>query len=154
MLVSIGLQAQETIFIKGQICNGMNHMPLKDCHVYLDGQVAGTISNRYGEFELEIPGKYLDRSLHISYVGFETFYKPIGEITDRFVEVMMMESPIVLDEVVITPGPEGIVDTAIASVKNAFDDEEDLLQAFYKVLLEKDKDQHILKSVLASNSIK
>lgn len=154
MLVSIGLQAQETTIIKGQICNGMNHMPLKDCHVYLDGQVAGTISNRYGEFELEIPGKYLDRSLHISYVGFETFNKPIGEITDHFVEVMMMESPIVLDEVVITPGTEGIVDTAIASVKNAFDDEEDLLQAFYKVLLEKDKDQHILKSVMASNPTK
>ncbi len=154
LLAAFGLQAQESILIKGQVCNGLNHMPLKDCHVYVDGQVAGTISDYYGEFELEIPGNYLDRSLNISFMGFETFSQPIEEITGLFVEAMMMESPIWLNEVVITPGPEGIVDSALASVKNAFGNEEELLQAFYQVLLEKDKDQHVLKSVLASNKTK
>jgi len=154
MLVAFGLRAQESAIIKGQICNGLNHMPLKDCHVYVDGQVAGTISNQYGEFELEIPGRYLGRSLNISYMGFETFSRPIGEISGHFVEAMLMESPIWLNELVITPGNRGIVDHALASVEKKFDNEEDLLQAFYKVLLEKDKDQHILKSVLASNKTK
>lgn len=151
IFATFSLQAQESTLIKGQVCNGLNHMPLKDCHVYVDGQVAGTISNLYGEFELEIPGIYRDRSLYISYMGFETFTQPITEITDNFVEATLMETAICLDEIVITPGPEGIVDMTLDSVKNEFENEEDLLHAFYKVLLEKDKDQHILKSVLASN---
>jgi len=151
MLITFGLHAQEPAIIRGQICNGLNHMPLKDCHVYVDGQVTGTISNQYGEFELEIPDKYLDRSLYISYVGFETFEQPIREITGNYVQAMLRESPIELEEIVITPGHTGIIQNALASVKDNFDDEEDLMQAFYKVLLEKDEDQHILKRVLASN---
>ena len=151
MLLTLGLHAQEPVIIKGQICNGVNHMPMKDCHVYVDGQVAGTISNYYGEFELEIPSRYLDRSLYISFMGFETYKQPIQEITGSYVNAMMMESPIWLDELVITPGRTGIIQNALASVKDNFDNEEDLLQAFYEVLLEKDEDQHVLKSVLASN---
>lgn len=154
MLITFSLHAQEPAIIKGQICNGLNHMPLKDCHVYVDGQVAGTVSNHYGEFELEIPAKYLDRSLYISYMGFETYEQPIREITGNFVHAMMLESPIWLDELVITPGRTGIIQNALASVKDKFENEEDLLQAFYEVLLEKDEDQHILKSVLASNKTK
>jgi hypothetical protein len=151
MLAVLGLQAQESTIIKGQVCNGLNHMPLKDCHVYVDGQVAGTLSNRYGEFELKIPGKYLDRSLYISYVGFETFSQPIREIGEKDLDVMMVESPIWLDEVIISSDYEEIVKIALDSVRNRFDNEEDLLQAFYEVLLEKDKDQHILMSVMASS---
>ena len=151
ILITIGLRAQESIKLKGQICNGINHMALRDCHIYVDGKVAGTISNFNGEFELQIPEKYLGRSLNISHVGFETFKQPISKMNGDFLEVHLMETAIELVEVVVVPNDEEIVDNAILSVENEFQNQEELIQAFYKVLLKKDKDHRVLNSVLSSN---
>ena len=142
-------RAQGPVVIKGQVTNGMNHMAIKNCHVYLDGQVAGTISNEYGEFTLEIPQLYLDRNLNISHVGFETWVIPVSEIDNNCLEVRLTEAPFLLAEVIVMPEKEEIIDTLIASVRNEFPDEEELLTVFYEVLLKKDKDQQIIRNVLA-----
>jgi hypothetical protein len=125
-------------------------MALRDCHVYVDGKVAGTISNRNGEFQLQIPEKYKDRTLIISHVGFETFKTPIPELTGDYMEVYLEEETIELAEIVIRPCNEDIADNAILSVMNEFQNEDELIQAFYKVLLKKDKNHRVLKSVLTS----
>jgi hypothetical protein len=151
ILITAGVRAQQQHTIRGQICNRLNHMALQDCHVYVDGKVAGTISNQYGEFELRIPEKYKERSLLISHVGFETFNTPIPEITGDYMEVYLEEESIELAEIVIRPYDEDIVDSAILSVENEFRNEDELIQAFYKVLLKKDKDHRVLKSVLTSD---
>ncbi|MBS0000608.1 MAG: carboxypeptidase-like regulatory domain-containing protein [Cyclobacteriaceae bacterium] len=143
--------AQGSIFVKGQVCNGLNHMALRDCHIYVDGKVAGTISNEQGEFEIEIPKKYSAKSLNFSHIGFETYSIPIAEVQDNFIDARLVESPILLTEVVILPEDDRIVDHVIASVRNEFSNEEDMLEAFYEVLLRKDKDQQIIRNVLAAN---
>jgi hypothetical protein len=150
ILIFSGIRAQQPLTIRGQICNCLNHSALRDCHVYVDGKVAGTISNRYGEFELQIPEKYRERSLHISHVGFETFTIPISEINGEYLEVNLEESAVLLAEIIIRPDKEEIIDTAILSVENEFRNEDELIQAFYKVLLKKDKDQRVLKRILTS----
>jgi len=146
-LSPIALRAQDQLCIKGQISNGYNHMPLEDCHIYVDGLVAGTISNRYGEFDLPIPIEYLNRTINISYVGFETHSVPISEIRNNYLEVALMEESICLDEIVIMPDYD-IIDEAILSVRNEFESEEDLLQAFYQSLLEIDRNQSVIRSLL------
>ena len=154
IMLNAGARGQESVRIRGQICNGINHSAMKDCHVYVDGKVTGTISDQHGEFSIEIPLQYLDRNLNVSHVGFEVISTPISEIRNTFVEVKMMESPIWLTEVTIVPDEKGIVDDAIASVRDEFSDETDMLTAFYEVLLMKDKDQLIIKNVLAGNYLK
>jgi hypothetical protein len=152
ILLNPATRAQGSLEIRGQVSNGLNHMAIKNCHIYLDGRVAGTISNEYGEFTIEIPQKYQDRHLNISHVGFETTRIAVSEIDDNFLEVTLIESPILLAEVVISPEKEDIVDTAITSVKNEFQDEEDMITVFYEVLLKRDKNQQILRTVLAKNN--
>lgn len=147
-------RAQEPVMIKGQVSNETNHMAIRNCHVYLEGQVAGTITNEYGEFSLEIPPRYLDRKLNISHIGFETRVIPIPEIDTHCLEVKLTESAVLLAEVIIMPEKDDIIDTLIASVRNEFPDEEELLTAFYEVLLKKDKDQQIIRNVLAENDQK
>lgn len=144
--------AQGPVVIKGQVTNGMNHMAIKNCHVYLEGKVAGTITNEYGEFSIEIPQQYLDRKLNVSHVGFETWVIPISEIDTHCLEVKLTESAVLLAEVIIMPEKEEIIDTLIASIRKEFPGEEELLTAFYEVLLKKDKDQQIIRNVLAENS--
>ncbi len=151
ILLPLTHRAQDNLCIKGQITNGFNHMPLEDCHIYVDGQVTGTISNRYGEFDLEIPSEYQNRSINISYVGFETYCIPISEIQNNFLEVALMEEPICLDEIAIKPDYD-FIEEAIISVKNEFTSEEDLLKAFYHALLKKDIDQTVIRTLLLSNA--
>jgi len=58
-----------TVFLKGQIVNNINKVPLKGAHLFNLNSVIGTIANDEGKFELATKA---NDTIYVSYLGFQS----------------------------------------------------------------------------------
>jgi len=97
------LFGQENLVIKGQVTDAETLKPLMDCHVFVSNQPYGTITDEMGNFEIEIPKRYMTQCLIISHMGYEKEITIIHEIGNRALEIVLEYKVIELSELVITP---------------------------------------------------
>lgn len=100
LIIGFPAFSQSDLTITGIVVNKENKEPLPFATVGVLGSPHGTVSNPEGQFSFFLPNKYVDDTLTISYVGFESFRMPIKEIIrkDNLV-VSLKESITLLDEV-------------------------------------------------------
>ena len=128
------LFGQENLVIKGQVTDAWTHDPLMDCHVYVSNQTIGTITDEMGNFEIEIPKRYMTQCLIISHVGYEKGIVIIHEIGNKELEVELDERVIALAEIVITPDYnwiiyKAILDPYVRNVPETSPDMNDIIEA-------------------------
>jgi len=139
---------QKSIEIRGVVINAIERTPLVDSHVYISGTDIGTITDENGKFSLQVPIIYGKSPLVVSYVGFASFEKKLSEIRKNELHIAMQPATIPLDEIVITPGKELLVDQAIDQVMAEYESQHEMLEDFYAALFVLDQDQDVLKKML------
>jgi hypothetical protein len=154
LLFSTVTFCQEFIDLSGKVFDGENQAPLMDCHIYVKGTNIGTISGKNGEFSLNIPWKYAENSITVSYVGYAGFEQKLSDLQSHELKISMTADIIVLDEVVFIHENKFLVDQAIKEVMTEYDDREMMLADFYTRLFELDKDYTVLKNLISDAQIK
>lgn len=136
---------QNSVQISGRVFNGVEKTPLMDCHVYVKGTNIGTVTDEDGEFSLKVPIMYQRRQLIVSFVGFAKFDEKISLIKHDNLQISLQPEVIALEEIIITPGKELLVDQAIDGVMINYEDKDEMLFDFYLALFALDQDYRILK---------
>jgi hypothetical protein len=139
---------EKSIQLKGTVIDAVERVPLNGSHVYVKGTHIGAVSDENGEFSLQVPLIYQNRPLIISYVGYETYEEKISAIEQFELQIAMKPAVIALDEIMVMPGKEILVDQAIDMVLAEYDDQEEMLSDFYTALFFIDQDRHVLNKVL------
>lgn len=89
--------------IKGQIIDSKTNEPLEYVSIGILNTSFGTISNEKGYFEFEFKNLDLSSVVRISTIGFEAQTVSISDLLQKDNKIKMVETPYVLNEVVITP---------------------------------------------------
>ena len=139
---------QKSIKLSGVVINEYERTPLVDCHVYISSTDIGTVTDKNGRFSLQIPIIHGKRPLVVSHVGFTSFEEKISKITKNELQITMQPAIIQLDEIVITPGKELLVDQAIDQVMAEYESQDEMLEDFYTALFVLDQDQDVLKMMV------
>jgi len=153
LILPVMIYNEKSIDINGTVIDAVERTPLKDCHVYVEGTHIGVVSGDHGEFSLQVPLIYKNRPLIVSYVGYSTFEEKVSRVNQPKIQIAMQPAIVALDEIVIMPGKELIVDRAIEKVLDEYDDSEEMLTDFYLALLSMDQDHNVLKKVMEFHPI-
>lgn len=138
---------QKSVEIRGVVLNAVEKTPLMDSHVYVRGTNFGTVTDFEGKFSLKIPLIYRQKPLIVSYVGFATYEQIVAEIEQKDLQIALQPGAIVLEEIIVTPGKELLVDRAIDKVMINYEDTLEMLTDFYLSLFVFDTDHKVLKTV-------
>jgi hypothetical protein len=106
LLFSLSIQAQSTFFIKGKVFDDSTKLPMEGASVLCQNTTKGTITNKDGEFRMELPAG--GHNLIISYTGFESEGIRISSSADNSndITVYLKKKEKKLEEVVIQASTE------------------------------------------------
>jgi hypothetical protein len=94
-----GAKLKGKVLLTGTVLDGKSREPLVGVNVFMGDIQAGTITNSEGKFELKIAnGKHV---INFSYVNFEERVIDLEIYKDGSVNVILEETPTVLDEVIV-----------------------------------------------------
>ena len=147
------LYNEKAIEINGIVVHADEGTPIVDCHVYVKGTHIGVVTDENGEFALRVPLIYQNKPLIVSHVGLASFEERVSKMQHKNVRIPMRPGIYSLEELIVTPGKEILVDEAIDMVLEEYDDQEEMLADFYAALFYFDKDYRVLYSLLNEESI-
>lgn len=143
------LYNQKAIEISGTVIDAVEGTPLPDSHIYVSGTHIGAVSDENGKFSFQIPLIYRNRPLVASFVGYSTFEEKVSKLQQCKLQIALQPTAIALDEIIVMPGKELLVDQAIEAVLAEYDDQEEMLIDFYTALFFLDENQEVLSEVVA-----
>ena len=85
VLFSAALPAQSTFYIKGKVFDDSTKLPMEGASVLCQNTTKGTITNKDGEFRMELPAG--GHNLIVSYTGFESEAIRISSSADNSNEI-------------------------------------------------------------------
>lgn len=118
ILLASLLPAQELFTITGTVIDDDTGLGVPYAHVGIPEKGIGTTTGGNGAFTFKVPGEYQNSQMIVSYIGYKTYSKPIGEIKGS-VTVRLQKSASMLGEVVVMAdgGVENIIRKAIKNIK-------------------------------------
>ncbi|MFM9839840.1 MAG: carboxypeptidase-like regulatory domain-containing protein [Cyclobacteriaceae bacterium] len=124
------------IVLTGKVFDKATQEPLPYATVSIKRKSIGVVTNPLGEFTFNFADQYLNDTLMISMMGYETYMSVIKNLEDRDRLFFQLElKTTILNEVVITDKeltPKEIVERAIDNVKFNYPQEPYLLDGFYR----------------------
>jgi CarboxypepD_reg-like domain len=124
------------IVLTGKVIEKATQEPLPYATVSLKGKSIGVVTNQLGEFTFHFSDQYLNDTLMISMMGYETYMSVIKNLKDLDRLFLQLElKTIILNEIVITDKeltPKEIVEKAIRNIKFNYPQEPYLLDGFYR----------------------
>jgi hypothetical protein len=130
------LNAQKQI--KGTIIDLTSSLPVEFVNVVVQGTSIGTLSNRDGMFELNVPGENLDKNITISCIGYqpEIIYSPYH---DKVYNIVLEQRKFQLAEVMVKPiDPYPILSEAIKKIAVNYASDAVCLNAYYREMVNTD----------------
>ncbi len=124
------------IVLTGKVIEKATQEPLPYATVSIRGKSIGVVTNQLGEFTFNFSDQYLNDTLMISMMGYETYMCVIKNLEDRdrlFFQLAM--KTIILNEIVITDkelSPKKIIEKAIRNIKLNYPQEPYVLDGFYR----------------------
>jgi len=91
---------------------------------------------------------YKNRPLIVSYVGYTSYEERISTIQQFEVQIALQPAVVSLDEIIVMPGKELLVDQAIDRVLVEYQDQEEMLIDFYTALFVLDQDHAVLNKLM------
>jgi len=152
LVLPVMIYNQKSIEIKGIVIDAFERTPLMDSHIYVKGTHIGVVADENGAFSLQVPLIYKNKPLIVSYIGYSNYEEKVSKIHQQELQIALQPSGIALDEIVIMPSKEILVDQAIDQVMAEYDDQEEMLADFYIALLYLDEDHHVLNKVVGDLS--
>jgi len=128
--------AQKNLSISGKITEKKTGDPLPFATIGIKGSPHGTISNLDGEFNFFLPDRYLNDTLFISYVGFESFSIIVRDVIEQErLDVALKERIIVLEEVEVNSEQltgSDIVARALEKLEENYSSDPFVLKGFFR----------------------
>jgi hypothetical protein len=128
--------AQESYFtISGKIIDSETSKPVPFANVGIAGKTIGTVSNEEGAFVFKVPAIYQNDSLKVSFIGYQTFTKPIAALKGQPINISLKPATVALDEVLVQARRKSALDIlkeALAAVPANYDTSATQMMAFYQ----------------------
>ncbi|HEY9049239.1 MAG TPA: serine hydrolase [Ohtaekwangia sp.] len=118
--------------------------PLPFAFINIPTRATGTISNAQGLFSLTISKAYLEDTLVISHLSFESFKAKLSDyVKQRNNVVVLKQKPFMLKEVVVESlDPVKLIETSIAKITNNYYNDRHVTTGFYRIDTKRDA-EHI-----------
>lgn len=136
-----GLFAQNTpsILIQGTVYEQKTGKVLPYANIALGKNLYGTVSNLSGKFKLQIPARYAQDSLHISFIGFKSQSFKIADLPP-YLNCYLEENAETLEEFVFTGlKASTIIQKAIEYIPQNYEDAPFITKGFYRLTSQKDQ---------------
>jgi hypothetical protein len=133
---------QEMITIKGKVIDSETRNPLVFATVAVLETNVAIVTNIDGEFTLKIGETVTSKNLEITYLGYKNKVIPISELKDNGAKnvIELVSAPIPIKEIVVKPlDPYEIVKKAIQSIGKNYEDQPNLMTAFYRETIRKNR---------------
>ncbi|MES2730887.1 MAG: carboxypeptidase-like regulatory domain-containing protein [Bacteroidota bacterium] len=128
--------AQSTyLTISGTVVNQKNEEPIPYASIAITGRSIGTTSNTQGNFVFKVPSAYLQDSLRVSCVGFQSFTQAIATLPKQAIIIRLQPATLLLEEVQVQAQAKSAIDIlkeAIAAIPLNYDTASAQLTAFYR----------------------
>ncbi len=126
-------QSADYRLLQGKVVNAKTGAPLPYAHVGIPERGIGTTTSYSGAFTLKIPDYYRDSRLTVSYIGFETYSRPLSALNTGL-EVRLQPSAALLQEIVVMDERriEDIIRRAVGRIPDNYPDQPVNLRAFYR----------------------
>ncbi len=95
-----GTNRKSQVKLRGQVRDGKNNDPLAGASIYVNDMEVGKTTDGQGRYEIDLPS-----GLHVitfSYLNYEEKLVDLEIYEDRELQVKLIESPILLSEVIVT----------------------------------------------------
>ncbi len=133
---------QNFITLRGKVVDAQSSTPLVFASIALAGTNVAIVTNIDGEFTLKISEQDASGNLEVTFLGYKNKVIPISQLKDGSSKnVITMEmAPIPIKEIVVRPiDPEGIVGNAIDRIARNYENEPNLMTAFYRETIRKNR---------------
>lgn len=133
---------QTLLTFKGKVVDAESGNPLVFASVAVKETNVATITNIDGEFLIKITETQTSKNLEVTYLGYKNKVVPITDLReDGYKNVISMTTaPIPIREIIVKPiDPEAIVRNAIGRIGKNFVDEPNLMTAFYRETIRKNR---------------
>lgn len=126
--------------IEGKIIDSETKKPVIFANVYISETSIGTVSNSDGEFTLKIPLINLDKKISIDYIGYKSAEIDIKSINKDYIEVMMIEDPISIQEIIVrVDDPLKLLKMALNKIHENYSDKPAMVTSFYRETVKKNR---------------
>jgi hypothetical protein len=133
---------QTLLTFRGKVVDAETGNALVFASVAVKETNVATITNIDGEFIIKIAETQTSRNLEVTYIGYKNKVVPLTDLrVDGYKNVISMTSaPIPIREIIVKPiDPEEIVRTAISRIGKNYVDEPNLMTAFYRETIRKNR---------------
>jgi hypothetical protein len=133
---------QTLLTFKGKVVDSESGNPLVFASVAVKETNVATITNIDGEFLIKITETQTSKNLEVTYLGYKNKVVPITDLReDGYKNVISMTAaPIPIREIIVKPiDPDAIVRNAIGRIGKNFVDEPNLMTAFYRETIRKNR---------------
>ena len=129
--------SQSKITLQGTVIDSLSREPLAFSYVSLNGVALGTVTNGDGEFVLNIPAVYKDKSIVFSYLGYVRKIYTISGLEKMSPLVVRLEKDFTqLGEVVIKPSKnisaKQLLKRVISNIEQNYSQEPVFLEGYYR----------------------
>lgn len=117
--------------IQGKVLDAETQFPVEFANISIKGEYIGTISNVAGEFYLKPNRNCSNKTLVVSFIGYETKEYTID---GKYLEIKLTPIATAIDEVIIRPDSTlfTLLKKAYKRIPDNYPDEPTLLQGFYR----------------------
>ncbi len=100
----LSAQKGDFVHIRGTVLDAATQAPIPYASLRIDSLMEGTLSNKDGEFELLIKGRFIreKRSLVVSCIGYQTGIWQLQALKGNNLQLALTEQPYALDDVLIS----------------------------------------------------
>lgn len=139
LLIVFQTLSQNTLSISGKVVDQETEELLPFATVGVKGSPYGTITNADGAFTFFLPASYLNDTLSVSYVGFETYKVVINKVTEGHLAVALREQVVVLEQVEVNVEQltgKQIIQRALDKLKENYSNKPCVLKGFFRDIRE------------------
>ncbi|MFC5412430.1 carboxypeptidase-like regulatory domain-containing protein [Larkinella bovis] len=134
---AIGTSAQSTgyLTLSGKVINRETGEPVPFASISVVGRGIGTVSNVVGTFVLKVPATFVDDSLKVSSVGYQSITQRISAVKNPNPVIYLKTAAVTLDEVQVQARrktAEDILREAVAAIPRNYDTTSLQLTAFFR----------------------
>ena len=135
--------------IRGTIRSARSGKPLPYATIALMNTHLGAISNQDGEFSFKLPVDLVEPLLVISFMGYKNLYFPVEYPLDEPVTIMLEQSMISLQEVIIRyQDPVSLIREALNRVPENYLSDHSRMTAFYRESVKRNEHCMILSEAV------
>lgn len=124
--------------VKGRIIDGATNQAVPFASIFIAGSSVGTVANTEGDFVLKIPGTYINDSLLISCMAYESLVLGIDQLDDEQNLLRLRSIPIPLEEVtIVNKDARDLITSALANIRINYSNDPMSVTTFYRESIQK-----------------